>query len=101
MYALYDKKVKAYLNPVEFKNHADAVRWLETIVNTEKDETNISKYPNDFILVHVANFDDQNAKFENINEDLMQADQVVRDDRQYDLLKAIDELKVIIKETDR
>ena len=75
-YALYDKTAKAYLNPIHFINHGEAVRWLTTVVNNQEEKTNINLYPQQFVLTCLGTYDDQMGTFENKQEEIMQASSV-------------------------
>ena len=57
-YGIYDLTAKNYLNPLEAKNHADAIRLFTTFVNGDKEQSNIARYPHQFILYHMFDMDD-------------------------------------------
>jgi hypothetical protein len=63
MYSLLDHTAQVFLNPLSFQNDGDAVRWFTTTVNS-KEETNISKYPEQFTLYRLADFDGQTGMVE-------------------------------------
>ena len=63
MYALLDHTAQIFLNPITFTNDADAIRWFTTVVNNEKEETNINKYPESFTLYRLADYDDKTAEY--------------------------------------
>lgn len=50
-----DMKAELYLRPNFQPNLADAIRSWEVVAN--EGESMISKFPNDFRLVHLADFD--------------------------------------------
>jgi hypothetical protein len=60
-YALFDTKIGAFLRPFICQNDAEAIRLLTTWVNEKDGKTNISKYPEHFILFYIGTFDDQNG----------------------------------------
>lgn len=62
MYALYDKGIQVFLNPIHFQNDGEAFRWFTTIVN-DKNDTNISLYPDQFILFRLADYDENSGQF--------------------------------------
>ena len=94
MYALFDKQTNTYLNPLHFINHGDAVRWLTSVVNQDQGDqkSNVSLYPQQFILVHTGNYDDQTGKTENISEEIMQANSVKETVKRYTIEQFINEL---------
>lgn len=68
-YCLFDRKANIYMNPLTFLNDDEAMRWFTTIVNAEE-TTNVSLYPQDFILVYLGTFDDESGKYANELEEL-------------------------------
>ena len=58
-YSIFDTTAQLFLNPLEAKNDGDAVRLFTTFVNGNKQESNIARYPQHFILFHVYDMDDQ------------------------------------------
>lgn len=65
MYALFDKQLNVYMNPLQFVNHGEAIRWLTTIVNTQTEEqkTNVTLYPEHFSLHYLGDYDDACGMF--------------------------------------
>ena len=78
IYALFDKQTNTYQNPLHFINHGDAVRWLTSIANPPvgKEDSIVSLYPHQFVLIHTATYDDATGKFENVGSEIMQASEV-------------------------
>ena len=71
MYALLDHTSQIFLNPLTFINDGDAIRWFSTIVNNTEEKTNINKYPEQFTLYRLADWDNQtgfNKPRDNENE---------------------------------
>ena len=66
-YSLYDVTAKHYLNPIVASNDGDAIRLFTTFVNGNKEESNIAKYPHQFILFHMYDLDDANGKLGTLN----------------------------------
>jgi hypothetical protein len=58
MYALYDQTAQVFLNPVTFNQDGEAIRWFTTMANDAKNETVVSKYPEQFTLYRLADYDD-------------------------------------------
>lgn len=56
MYAIYDSKAAAYLQPFFCSNHALAFRNLERAVKNP--QSPFAEFPADFTLFHLATFDD-------------------------------------------
>lgn len=63
-YALYDATAKTFLRPVICTNDGDAIRLFTNWVNDEKKETNISKYPEQFKMYYVGEWDDEKGVFD-------------------------------------
>jgi Cys-tRNA synthase (O-phospho-L-seryl-tRNA:Cys-tRNA synthase) len=62
-YSVLDHTAQVFLNTLVFTNDGDAIRWFTTVVNDPKEETNISKYPEQFTLYRLADFDDKTGLF--------------------------------------
>jgi hypothetical protein len=58
-YSVFDTTSQQFLNPLVFVNHGDAIRWFTTVVNDEKKESNIAKYPTQFMLFFMYDMDDK------------------------------------------
>ena len=58
IYALFDKKAKAYIYPHFFKQHGEAIRALEDTVNESQNQNQVSKHPADFALCYIGDFTD-------------------------------------------
>lgn len=56
MYTIYDKKAAAYMAPFFFRTNAEAIRAVQQ--NAASQQSNLSKYPEDFQLVLVGEWDD-------------------------------------------
>jgi hypothetical protein len=63
-YSILDHTAQIFLNTIVFTNDADAIRWFTTVVNDPKQDTNIAKYPEQFTLYRLADFDDKTGLFE-------------------------------------
>lgn len=76
-YAIMDTTAKLYLNPLEAKNHGDAIRLFTTFVNGDKEQSNIARYPQQFSLFHVFDLDDKTGVVGTYdeNQDKMQPQQ--------------------------
>ena len=87
IYALYDKQTKAFQNPISFLNHGDAIRWLTTISNPQNNQepSLVSLYPEQFILFHVADYDDETGQFTNTGAEVIHAQQVKNETEKYTL----------------
>lgn len=95
MYSVLDKTTKAYLNPLHFINHGDAIRWLTTVVNKDDEGNNINKYPEQFALYFVGEFDDQTGKTEGNIECIMEAMSCINEQKERYTIK---ELVMAIKQ---
>ena len=61
---MLDHTAQNFLNPLTFINDADAIRWFTTVVNDEQQNTNVSKYPEQFTLYRMMDYDDKTGLFE-------------------------------------
>lgn len=59
IFTIYDSKVEAYMNPIFCRSKGEAIRSLTDAVNDEK--TQINKYPEDFTLFEIGEFDPVNG----------------------------------------
>jgi len=59
LFTVYDSKVKTWFTPLPFKHAGDALRWFQESANEKK--SNLGKYPADFTLFELGEFDDQTA----------------------------------------
>lgn len=56
VFTIYDKKAAAYLTPFFMRTNAEAIRAVQQTASSR--ESNFSKYPEDFQLVVIGEFDD-------------------------------------------
>ena len=59
LYSILDTKAQAFLNPISFATDGEAIRWLTTEVDGDAVRSNVARYPEDFILYRLHDFDDQ------------------------------------------
>ena len=64
VYAVYDSVAKAHMMPMYFHNHAQAERSFSDAINDEG--SNFNKHPEDYVLTHIGNWDDESGKIEPI-----------------------------------
>jgi hypothetical protein len=62
MYSMYDAKAKIYSKPFVCRNRGEALRSWETAANDN--QTDMSKFPADFCLFEIADFNDDTCKIE-------------------------------------
>lgn len=62
-YALFDNKTQTFLNPIHLLTEGDAIRWAQTLVDGDKTREMTAKYPNDYILFRLQDFDDKLGKY--------------------------------------
>lgn len=72
MYTIRDSKAEMYHPPQYLATHADAERWLKNIVTESPDKLpgiyrNIAKYPEDFDLYYLGEFDDGTGKVSSLD----------------------------------
>ena len=61
VYAVYDAKAGTYGSPFYQMNDAMATRLFANLANDE--QTTIGRNPEDFSLIHIGEYDDQDGKF--------------------------------------
>ncbi len=60
IFTVYDVKANAYLQPMYLNNEALAIRFVQT---TLMDDTHMfSKFPTDFVLYHIGEWDNVTCK---------------------------------------
>lgn len=62
MYSVRDSKGEIYNPPFFNKTHGEAERNFRELANDEK--SMVSKYPEDYDLYYLGNYDDQTGKFQ-------------------------------------
>lgn len=63
VFAVYDSKTEAYLQPFFMQTKGSAIRaWMDVVNDTS---TQFHKHPTDFTLFEIAEYDDQTGKFTN------------------------------------
>lgn len=66
IFSVHDKKAGYYMNPMYFKTPTEAIRAFEQGVTDEK--TQLNKYPNDFTLVQLGEFNQDTGKIQTLSE---------------------------------
>lgn len=61
VYSVYDSKAEAYLSPMFFQTKGQAIRSFGEVANDSSHQ--IGKYPEDFTLFELGEFNDSNCKF--------------------------------------
>lgn len=61
VYSVYDKAVNAFLQPFYCRSKGEAIRSFTEACSDDK--SNFSKYPLDYFLVELGEFDDSTAVF--------------------------------------
>ena len=69
IYTIYDQKAEAYLPPFYMQNNQMAVRALSDSVNNE--EHQFGKYPEDYTLYTLGEFDDSTSIIKQFKESPM------------------------------
>lgn len=59
IYSIYDSKVGAFVTPVFLRSRGEAIRSIVEAVNNPAPNNNIEKYPADYTLFHLGEFDDE------------------------------------------
>lgn len=63
IFSIKDKKTGAFSPPWQSPTHGSAERAFKTAVNSQ--ENDYAKYPDDFDLYYIADFDDESASYSN------------------------------------
>lgn len=61
--AVYDKKALSYLPPMFVNNRIQAVRWFERAVNANPEQSDIARYPAEYNLQELGDFDEVHGTF--------------------------------------
>lgn len=62
VFTVFDSKAEVYLPPFYARTSGEAIRMFATSANENGHE--FCKYPADYTLFRLGNYDDQNAKFD-------------------------------------
>lgn len=65
VFSVLDAKVGVFEQPFFMRTIAEGLRSWGDVVNRE--DTKFCVHPNDFALMHIADYDDQTGKFENLS----------------------------------
>lgn len=60
-YSIHDQKSGKFHLPIYKHTHGEAEREFKSIVNDDK--STLNKYPTDFDLYHIGEYDDNSGKF--------------------------------------
>lgn len=63
IFSVHDSKAEAYLTPIYFKTKGEAIRAFETACKDQN--TNFAKYPSDYTLVEIGEFDESTSSILN------------------------------------
>lgn len=64
LYSVYDVKGKTYDFPFAHQNHETALRAFHQAASDPNNFLN--KYPQDYMLMYVGEFDDQTGRYQNV-----------------------------------
>lgn len=85
LYALFDKAINAYLNPLVFTTDAEAIRWFSTVVNTDKQDNAVFHHYVDYALYSLAEMDDTSGDIQGTPVRIIDGAGVKEPSRQYSL----------------
>jgi len=68
IFSIYDTKADAYLQPFFTATKATALRSFSDLVNNP--DSTFSKHASDYVLFHIASYDDQNGHIEPLSSNL-------------------------------
>ena len=63
IFAIFDMKMGAYLQPMFFRSEGEALRAWQDIVNDSNPNNGIAKYPEDYSFYHLGNWNDESGEF--------------------------------------
>lgn len=63
MFTVYDSKVEAYMKPFFMRSTGEAIRDFTDAVNASDANSVLSKYPSDYTLFELGDFDENTAVF--------------------------------------
>lgn len=66
VFAVYDNKAQAFMEPFFARNAATAIRAFQD--NISRPDSIFAKYPNDFVLYQIGEFNDQDGSLEDRSE---------------------------------
>jgi len=64
IFSVYDSKVNAYMTPFFMKSKGQAIRSFDELTNDPS--TQINKWPADFTLMELGEYDDSNGSFQTL-----------------------------------
>lgn len=64
MYSILDTAAQTFLNPITLKTDAEAIRFFTTEVNGDREKSNIARYPHQFVLFRMQDFDSQTGLYD-------------------------------------
>lgn len=68
VYTLFDAAASVFLKPFQATNDGEAIRLFTTWVNDSETPSNVSKYPHQFSLWHLGEYDDSTGKHINLEK---------------------------------
>lgn len=72
VYAIFDKQIGRYMNPLVFINDGEAIRWFTTCVNPPHGEqSNVSLYPEHFVLYRLGTYSDVSGNFDSVVREII------------------------------
>lgn len=68
IYSIYDKTAKTYNRPMEIINKGKAMQVFQAMVNEKEKQSDLSRWPDQFSLYHIADFDNETGKLDAFTE---------------------------------
>jgi len=65
-YAIWDKKSETFSFPVVHQHNVEAIRELEYVVNDVSRPTMLSRYPDEFELYYMGEFDSRTGRIDQL-----------------------------------
>lgn len=78
LYSVYDKRAREYGPIMQMPTDAHAVRAFTQEVNRADAGNNLNQFPEDFVLMRIADFDTETAQLSGEPEILLQAEAAMR-----------------------
>jgi len=93
VYSIYDKQVKAYMNPLVCTNDAEAIRLFTTFVNEDNKQSNICMYPEHFSMWRLGTMDAESGNLEKDQKELITGNACKNEQKQYTITDIMNLIK--------
>lgn len=67
IYSVQDKESNTFIAPFSMQTNRDAIEGFRVVINDEK--TNYNKFPQDFALYYLGEFDEREGTYKNMTKE--------------------------------